>query len=103
MRYMPLRKASITSPSSSIFSSLPSAIHSPSRRSARTRRRRRQRRYVLCDGGHIGRLRALCTLARLELDLRTFGEGLEAVSCDLRVVDEQILATILGRDETVAL
>src|SRR5207253_3297624 len=48
----------------------------------------------------LGPLRALTGLV---LDLRPLGESLEAVAADLRVVDEQILATVLGLDEAVAL
>src|SRR5439155_22458670 len=73
-------------------------------RSARARRRGRNRRNaVLLDDGHVSRFRAFCPLARLELNLRAFGEGLEAVTRDLRMVDKQILPTVFGRDEAVAL
>src|SRR5205085_10493423 len=58
---------------------------------------------ALRDGRHVRRLGTFFALARLELDLRAFGEGLEAIACDLRVVDKQILATFLRRDEPVAL
>src|SRR5919204_6367444 len=106
MRYMPLRKASITSPSSSIFSSFPSAIHSPRSCSARTSHGSAGRpRPVrgLRERRHVRRLGALVAFARLELDLRAFGQRPEAVTLDLRVMDEQVLAALLGRDEPVAL
>src|SRR5688500_15938496 len=82
---MPLRNASTTSPSSSIFSSF----------SAMTASRR---------GLHdVERLGSLLTLARLVLDLRSLGEGLEAVSTDAGVMHEEIFASVRRRDEAVAL
>src|SRR3990172_6018944 len=84
---MPLRRASVTSPSSSTFSSLV-AITPP---------------FLRLDGSHVRCLRALLPLAHLELDGRPFGERLEAVALDARVVHERILAALCGRDEAVAL
>src|SRR3954470_17461554 len=83
MRYIPLRNASTTSPSSSIFASLPSAIvtRPPSRWSPPGPR----------------------PLARLVLDLRALSERLEARARDLRMMDEQVLAALFGGDEPVAL
>src|ERR1051326_7707813 len=104
MRYIPLRKASMTSPSSSIFSSLPSAIPvllgeiPPAPEGAGG-----MSILVLRDRGHVRRFGALRALAGLELDLRAFGESLEAVARDLRMVDEQILAAVLRCDEPVPL
>jgi hypothetical protein len=51
----------------------------------------------------VDRLGALLTLARLVLDLGTLGQGLEAVAGDVRVMDEEILAAVLGGDEAVSL
>jgi hypothetical protein len=51
----------------------------------------------------VDRLGALLALARLVLDLRALGQGLEAVAGDVRVMHEEILAAILGRDEAVSL
>src|SRR6187402_147262 len=60
---------------------------------------------LLLRGGEddVGRLGALVALARLVLDLRALGEGLEPVAADAAVVDEEILATILRGDEPVSL
>src|SRR5256885_16346304 len=52
---------------------------------------------------HVRRLGALLPLGRLELDLRTFGQGLEALAGDAAVVDEQILRSVIGGDEAVPL
>src|SRR6266849_10979859 len=51
----------------------------------------------------IDRIGALLALARLVLDLGTLGQRLEAVAGDVRVMHEEILAAVLGRDEPVAL
>src|SRR5262249_40471538 len=103
MRYMPLRNASTTSPSSSIFSSLPSAIHPPPNAPLALGARAERRLGRLRDDRHVRRLRAFRSLARLEFNLGAFGERLEAAAADLRVVDEQVLAVLFGRDEPVAL
>src|SRR5919198_3683492 len=100
---MPLRKASTTSPSSSIFSSFPATFTSfptsahPASGGVGADDQR------LADRDDVGRLGALRPLARLELHLRTLGQGLEALARDLRVVDEQVLAALGGLDEPVAL
>src|SRR5918994_579687 len=60
-----------------------------------------QRRCL--DGDDVVGLRALLALAGLELHLRTLGQGLEALAADAGVVDEEILASVLRRDEAVAL
>src|ERR687891_655731 len=82
---MPLRNASTTSPSSSIFSSFSGMTAS------------------LRGLDDVERLRPLLTLTGLELDLRSLGEGLESVSTDAGVMNEEILATVRRRDEAVAL
>src|SRR6266576_6034550 len=51
----------------------------------------------------VDRLGALLALARLELDLGTLGQRLEAVAGDVRVMHEEILAAVLGGDEAVSL
>src|SRR5439155_6555117 len=53
-----------------------------------------------CD---VRRLWALRPLAGLEVDLRPFGERLEAVADDVAVMHEQVLAGIIRRDEPVTL
>src|SRR5919112_1770432 len=55
------------------------------------------------DGGDVVRLHALLTLGRLVGDLGTLIEALEAVARYTTVVDEEILATLVGGDEAVAL
>src|SRR6185312_16472350 len=57
----------------------------------------------LRDGHDVRRLGALLALAAFELDLGTLGERLEAVAGDRRVMDEQILRSVVRRDEAVAL
>src|SRR6059058_3125118 len=52
---------------------------------------------------YVRRLGALLPLGRLELDLCTFGEALEALAADAGVVDEQILRSVIGGDEAVPL
>src|SRR3990172_3346970 len=84
---MPFRRASVTSPSNSIFSSL-EAMTPPFRGS---------------DGPDVRRLGAFLTLAGLELDPRAFLQRLEALAEDVRVVDEEVLAALVGRDEPVPL
>src|SRR6266516_1452548 len=54
-----------------------------------------------CD--HVRRLRALRTLANLELDLLALVQGLVPLACDLRVMDEDVLRLSVGRDEDVTL
>jgi hypothetical protein len=52
---------------------------------------------------NVDRLGALLALARLVLDLGTLGQRLEAVAGDVRVMNEEILAAVLGGDEAVSL
>src|SRR5579863_747519 len=56
---------------------------------------------VLRDHRDVLGLWALVTFAGLELDLRTFGKRLEAATRDARVVDEKVLAALIGRDEAI--
>src|SRR5438477_12097095 len=53
-----------------------------------------------CD---VLRLRALGALLGLVLHLRVLREGLVALADDRAVVDEQVLAAVVGRDEAIAL
>src|SRR5262245_36656116 len=94
MRNIRLRRASTTSPSISIFSSLPVIAPPLSFSSAGD---------LLGDGRDVGRFGALCALARLVLDTRAFGERLEALADDVRVVHEKILRAFVRGDETVPL
>src|SRR5262245_11657351 len=52
---------------------------------------------------HVDRLRTLRALADLELDLGALAERLEAAAGDVRVMNEDVLRTVLGRGEAVAL
>src|SRR5262249_33629062 len=52
------------------------------------------------DERDVDRLGALGPLARLVLDLRTLRQRAEARSVDVGEVDEQVLATLVGVDET---
>src|ERR1700722_12123188 len=47
--------------------------------------------------------RPLRTARSLVGDLRALGERLESTAYDRRVVDEQVLTLVVGRDESVAL
>src|SRR5437879_4381900 len=60
-------------------------------------------RELALDLDDVRRLQTLRTLGRLVLDLRTLGEGLEAVAGDAREVHEEIGASVGRRDEAVAL
>src|SRR5438105_13796850 len=102
---MPFRKASTTSPSSSIFSSFPATFHLLlAEHPPHARRGGCLKQSVLGrDGLDVGGLGALRPFAGLELDLRTLRQRLEAVAGDLRVVDEQILSAVLGLADAVAL
>src|SRR5215207_2746837 len=55
------------------------------------------------DGRDVLRLHALLALGRLVRDLGALIEALEAVAGYARVVHEEILATLVGGDEAVAL
>ena len=60
-------------------------------------------RRLARDGRDGGRLGALLALAGLELDPGALVEGLVPLAGDLRMMDEQILPTLVGRDEPVSL
>src|SRR4051812_12171005 len=102
---MPLPSDSRISPSSSTFSPLPvtSFLVSVSRARARAGHGNRSARSG--DRGRLDvvRLDALCALALLEHDLRTLGERLVSPTGDVAVVDEDIFAALVGRDESVTL
>src|SRR6266536_6228305 len=95
-----LRRASITSPSTSSFSSV-SFIPAPVSGC----------RAVTAHGGHgagvplrrdgndVRRFGALLTLARLELDARTFRQAFEAVAGDVAEVHKEILRSLVRGDE----
>src|SRR5712691_2111406 len=55
------------------------------------------------DLNDVRRLKTFRALGRLELDLRTLGERLEAAAADAREVHEEISASVGRRDEAVAL
>ncbi len=59
-------------------------------------------RRPLADGGNVFCRRAFLTLDYVKLNLRTLGERLEAFSLNGAVVDEAVLATVLGRDKAKA-
>src|SRR4029079_17269360 len=62
------------------------------------------RRRVLAAGGRdVHSLRSLTALLRLVLDASALGQGPEPVHLDVGVVDEEILAPLVRRDEAVAL
>jgi len=94
------------SPSISIFSSF-SAMTPPfgsyEERGPRSSRRPRASPEALGDQGDVRRLGAFRTFALLELNTRTLGKGLEALSSDVAVMDEEILRSLVGGDETVPL
>src|SRR5918996_1570547 len=101
-----LRKASITSPSTSSFSSFWAML--PSLSSGM----RRRGHLSAAAANHFGRsagdddvrrFGALLALARLELDARTLDEALEAIAGDVAEVHEQILRPLVRGDEPVAL
>src|SRR5215211_5880031 len=104
---MPLRKASTTSPSYSILSSLPAIVLTSLRPARRSRCRspaaRGDRSRFLTRQDDVRRLGALGAFTRLVLHLRVLGEGLEPVARDARVVHEEILPAVLRRDEAVPL
>jgi hypothetical protein len=58
---------------------------------------------ALGEDADVRRLRALLPLARLELDLRSLSEALEALAGDAAVVDEEVFPAVVGRDEAVPL
>src|SRR4029078_3732805 len=94
-RNMPLPSASCTSPSISNFSSATISSytkHAPRGPHVSSR--------SLLD---VDRLRALLALALLVLDSSILLQRLEAVAGDVRVMDEEVLSTPVGRDEAVTL
>src|SRR5437899_11036438 len=69
-------------------------------------RARRGGRTLLCrfycrsDDLDLGRLRALCALLDDKLHALAFAQRLEAAGANLGEMREQILAAVLGRDES---
>src|SRR4051812_33806660 len=55
------------------------------------------------EGLYVRRVGALGPVLGVVADLRALGERLEAVAGDARVVHEQVLALVVGRDEPEAL
>src|SRR5215210_4228187 len=96
------RRASVTSPSSSIFSSF-SFIPLRSVEGWAAIRRPRPSFLDLRDRGHVGRLGTLRALAGLERHPGALDERLEALAGDVAVVDEQVLCAFIRGDEAVAL
>src|SRR3954471_16457836 len=81
-RNMAFGSASTTSPSNSTFSSFakPAAV-------------------LWLDDAHVLGLRALLTLAQLELDLGALRERAEPVALDRAEVDERVSPAVIGSDE----
>src|SRR5918992_4525732 len=79
-----LGRASTISPSISIFSSLGTSGDAS-------------------DEAYVHRLRPLVPRLLLVLHLRVLRQGLEALTVDAAVVDEQVPVTFIGSDESVAL
>src|SRR5207344_1810014 len=107
-RNIRLRRASMTSPSTSSFSSFSfiqsslswgEAVAAPCvyTRAATTLNSSRR------DGDDVRRLGALLTLPRLELDARTLGKALEPITSDVAEVSEEILRALVRGDEAVPL
>src|SRR6476659_1089127 len=97
-----LRSASITSPSTSSFSSWSFMARSCLGMSRRDRACGHGAGVPLRrDGNDVRRLGALLTLARLELDARTFRQALEAIAGDVAEVHEEILRSLVRGDEAV--
>src|SRR4051812_286423 len=55
------------------------------------------------DGLNVGGVRSLRAVLGLERDLRALGQGVEARAADAGVMDEEVLPTVVGRDEPEAL
>src|SRR4051794_32100436 len=85
---MPFRSDSVTSPSSSIFSSL-TLMRLPT--------------ISPLDGSDAGRLGSLRALASFVGNLGTLRQGLESIARDRAVMDEQVLAAVVGGDEPIPL
>src|SRR5918992_3463752 len=106
---MPLGKASTTSPSSSIFSSLGAiALLRKGLGFERAAPRRAGRgalsmTRLAADLDDVRCHGALLALGGLELDLGALGEALKALAGDIRVMHEEILPTLVGRDEAESL
>jgi uncharacterized protein YbcI len=73
------------------------------RRPARAGRRPARSGVRWLDHVHVGRVRSLGTDLRLVRDLRALGERLEPTAADGGVVDEEVLALVVRRDEAEAL
>src|SRR4029453_7288181 len=101
IRYMRLRRASITSPSISTFASFSPMTAFRSGWPWPLSRPRREH-SSLGDDGDVRRLGALGAFALLVLDLCAFGQGLEPVAGDVAVMAQEILPSVLGLDEAVA-
>src|SRR4249919_345720 len=103
-RNIRLRRASMTSPSTSSFSSFSFIQSSFSRgKKAVAAGAATALNSLRRDGNDVRRLGALLTLARLELDARTLGEALEAITGDVAEVHEEILRALVRGDEAVPL
>src|SRR5689334_9084955 len=85
IRNMPFRNDSVISPSSSTFSSF-ALIRAPS-----------------AHHGDRRGLGPLLALPRLKAHLGAFGQALVAGAADLAVMDEQVLAALVGLNEPVSL
>src|SRR5262245_7647300 len=94
-RNMPLPSASRTSPSISSFSSANYSLLSATRGLVG--------RAIASYGLDVDRLRAFRPLTLVVLDASVLAQRLEAAARDVGVVDEQVLATLVGRDEAVSL
>src|SRR6516165_3017601 len=77
--------------------------HLPTSRAAGARNRAVTGRSAELEHAHVGGRRALRALLGVKRHLRTLSERLEAVAGDRGVMDEQILARVVRRDEPVAL
>src|SRR3954451_24799636 len=95
-------RASVTSPSISIFSSLGKKPRAASRRSGGGARVGEPRRTE-SDLGYVDRLRALVTALLFIGDLRVLLEALETRSVDAGVVDEEVSITFIRSDKAVSL
>ena len=75
----------------------------PDRRDGPAVSTRVKRRQLLAHPGHVLRSRALFPFDNVELHRLSFGQGLETLPLDRRVVDEAVLRSVLGGDEPEAL